>query len=165
MKKNILLIILFSVVCNSHTDAANSIQVLWMKYPYSFQVELQKSLEKINYKLVKQKNISKDFIERNMLRLELYVFLSGSSLYRSTEFGDMGNISHNPFEIELNINVSGTNLRGQKIHEHLILSCSDYTGKKTSIELYEDIIKDLISEIARIQNISKAESRSVAKIK
>jgi hypothetical protein len=165
MKKNIVLIIILSICFSIQANATTQIQLVWMKFPYSFQEELQKSLQNVNYKIVKQNNIPKDFIEGNMLRLELHVFLSGSSLYRQTEFGDMGNKTHNPFEIELNINVSGKSIKGLKVDEHLILSHSDFTGKKTINELYEEIIKDLLSEIARIQTANKIELDSTVEVK
>lgn len=152
MKKIFLnLLLIVSLVVNGET--ATSIQIVWMKSSYTFQKSLQDFLKEENYKFIQQSNISKQFIERNMLRLEIYVFLSGAPLFRETEFGVMGNKSHNPFEIELNLNVTGTNQKGQRIDEHLILSHSDYTGKKTVDEISQDIIRELGSELSRIQNL------------
>lgn len=161
--RNLLFGLFFYIIFMTNGATSTPIQLVWMKSPHTFQETVQNRLKQINYKIVQQKNISKKFVERNMLRLEIYVFLSGLPLFRETEFGVMGNKAHNPFEIELNINLSGTNQKGFLIDEHIILAQSDYSGTKTVHEIYKDIIQELLQEISRVQNIKNTKSKEKAR--
>ncbi|PCJ17877.1 MAG: hypothetical protein COB02_12480 [Candidatus Cloacimonadota bacterium] len=151
MLKKILYVLLI-VMGNTYLfSEALPIQLVYIKSNKGFEATLNSSLKSFGYKLIQQKNIPKDYIKRNMIRLEIHIFLSALPIFRDTEFGMMGNRSHNPFEIELNINLSGKNQRGKKINEHLILSQTDYTGVKTVQQIYNDVIQELINEITKIQ--------------
>ncbi|MCJ8346128.1 hypothetical protein MJH12_11355, partial [bacterium] len=97
MIKKILLIcsIVFPIIPS--VVASIPIQIVYGEAPKNFMDLLHRGLENSGFKVVGQKNVSKEYIQRKMIRLELHLFLSALPLFRQTEFGTIGKASHNPF--------------------------------------------------------------------